>query len=412
MKFTDFVKRLDEKWGVGLLGDHFELKNGINFSADQKGQGILTLDVKNMFGKGTYIDPSGLYRVDIVPNSERILKDGDILFVRSSVKREGVGWASAFQKFNEPVSFCGFLIRARALDGKFDSRFLVYYLRQTMVRDCLISSSGQVAITNISQENLSKLPIPLPPLAEQKRIAGILDAADALRAKRRESLAQLDTLLQSTFIDMFGDPVTNPKGWDTEIFDEWLSSIDSGWSPKCLDRKANEDEWGVLKLSAVTWCEFNENEQKALPADQRPRKEIEIQSGDLLFTRKNTYELVAAVAYVHQTRPKLMLSDLIFRLRIKPDVEVDQMFLWHLLKQPHQRQKIQELAGGAAGSMPNISKTKLKTIHLIKPPITLQRRFAIFVEKVEKQKSRLRVHLAELDTLFAALQSRAFNGEL
>ena len=63
--------------------------------------------------------------------------------------------------------------------------------------------------------------IPLPPLAEQKRIAGILDAADALRAKRREALAQLDTLLQSTFLDMFGDPVTNPMGW--EVAAHWRS---------------------------------------------------------------------------------------------------------------------------------------------------------------------------------------------
>ena len=62
-------------------------------------------------------------------------------------------------------------------------------------------------------KDVARLQIPLPPLAEQKRIAGILDAADALRAKRREALAQLDTLLQSTFLDMFGDPVTNPMGW-------------------------------------------------------------------------------------------------------------------------------------------------------------------------------------------------------
>ena len=66
----------------------------------------------------------------------------------------------------------------------------------------------------ISRRNLSKVEILLPSLAEQKRIAGILDAADALRAKRREALAQLDTLLQSTFLDMFGDPVTNPMGWE------------------------------------------------------------------------------------------------------------------------------------------------------------------------------------------------------
>ena len=65
----------------------------------------------------------------------------------------------------------------------------------------------------VSRKNLSKVEIPLPPLDQQKKVAGILDAADALRAKRREALAQLDTLLQSTFLDMFGDPVTNPMGW-------------------------------------------------------------------------------------------------------------------------------------------------------------------------------------------------------
>ncbi len=251
-----------------------------------------------------------------------------------------------------------------------------------------------------------------PPIAEQKRIAAILDAADALRAKRRRSFAQLDTLLQSTFIDMFGDPVTNPRGWRTEILGNWIDKIESGWSPKCIDRKSLDDEWGVLKLGAVTRCEFNESEQKALPHDLKPRPVIEVHPGDLLFSRKNTYELIAAAAYVHDIRPKLMLSDLIFRLRLKPVAKVDPRFLWQLLIQPRQRNTIQKLAGGAAGSMPNISKAKLKTVRLIKPPLQLQHRFATIVESVGKQKSRLRAHFAELDTLFASLQSRAFNGEL
>ena len=81
------------------------------------------------------------------------------------------------------------------------------------------------------KEHLSpnlELQIPLPPLAEQKRIAGILDAADALRAKRREALAQLDTLLQSTFLDMFGDPVTNPMGWEVRELKETKSRVQIG----------------------------------------------------------------------------------------------------------------------------------------------------------------------------------------
>ena len=89
--------------------------------------------------------------------------------------------------------------------------FLFWWLK---VQEKHIQSKGRGAtFKEVSKKIVEDLQIPLPPLAEQKRIAGILDAADALRTKRREALAQLDTLIQSTFLDMFGDPVTNPMGW-------------------------------------------------------------------------------------------------------------------------------------------------------------------------------------------------------
>ena len=296
------------------------------------------------------------------------------------------------------------------LDHDVADRDYLYWALGSIDYDRLVDRAAKGKTLN--KAKLKILKIPLPPLAEQKRIAAILDAADALRAKRREALAQLDTLLQSTFLDMFGDPVTNPMGWEIEGFDNWLDNIDSGWSPKCLNRKALIGEWGVLKLGAVTWCEFDDSDQKALPPSLAPRPELEVAPGDLLFTRKNTHDLVAAVAYVHKVRPRLMLSDLIFRLRLKSGIEIKPAFLWQLLIQPKQRQVIQKFAGGSAGSMPNISKTKLKTLKLIKPPLDLQHRFAAIVESVEQQKASQRTHLAELDTLFASLQSRAFRGDI
>ena len=296
------------------------------------------------------------------------------------------------------------------LDHDVADRDYLYWALGSIDYDRLVDRAAKGKTLN--KAKLKILKIPLPPLAEQKRIAAILDAADAVRAKRREALAQLDTLLQSTFLDMFGDPVTNPMGWEIEGFDNWLDNIDSGWSPKCLNRKALIGEWGVLKLGAVTWCEFDDSDQKALPPSLAPRPELEVAPGDLLFTRKNTHDLVAAVAYVHKVRPRLMLSDLIFRLRLKSGIEIKPAFLWQLLIQPKQRQVIQKFAGGSAGSMPNISKTKLKTLKLIKPPLDLQHRFAAIVESVEQQKASQRTHLAELDTLFASLQSRAFRGDI
>ena len=290
--------------------------------------------------------------------------------------------------------------------------YLFYFLRTPDTVNLATSRCSGANLPRLGPKQLASFQIPLPPLAEQKRIARILDAADTLRAKRREALAQLDTLLQSTFLDMFGDPVTNSMGWEFEGFDNWLDNIDSGWSPKCLDRKALVREWGVLKLGAVTWCEFDDSAQKALPPSLAPRPELEVAPGDLLFVRKNTHDLVAAVAYVHRVRPRLMLSDLIFRLRLKSGSGIEPTFLWQLLIQPKQRQIVQKFAGGSAGSMPNISKAKLKTLKLIKPSLDLQHQFAAIVESVEHQKASQRAHLAELDTLFASLQSRAFRGDL
>ena len=227
----------------------------------------------------------------------------------------------------------------------------------------------------------------LPPIGEQRRIAAILDKTDDLRINRRNALTKLDSLGQSIFFDMFGDPVRNEKKWRRVALGGLLEAIESGWSPVCLDRPATETEWGVLKLGAVTWCKYDDTEQKALPVGIEPRPELEVKPGDLLFTRKNTYELVAATVYVRETRPNLMLSDLIFRLRLSRDAPVAPDFLHQLLVSPSKRRQIQKLASGSAGSMPNISKERLSAATIELPPIELQRNFARRLSAIERLQS-------------------------
>lgn len=264
----------------------------------------------------------------------------------------------------------------------------------------------------LTKAGASEIVIPLPPLAEQRRIAEVLDRAEALRAKRRAALAQLDSLTQSLFLDLFGDPLTNPKGWPQVEFGELLTNIDSGWSPVCQDRPVMGHEWGVLKLGAITRCEFDPTENKALPAGIEPDRSIEVKSGDLLFARKNTHELVAACVLVRETPPHLMMSDLVFRFRLRPDSKVEPMFLQQLLVYPTKRRDIQKLARGSSGSMPNISKARLQKTLIELPPISLQREFAQRVTAVEELKKAHRASLTEMDALFASLQHRAFRGEL
>ena len=184
-----------ESWEVVKLGDYADFKNGINFSAGDKGAGILTIDVLNMYGEGCSVSLENLYRVNKKIDKSYLLEEDDLLFVRSSLKREGVGWTSLFVPINGPVTFCGFIIRARLKDKTtFSSRFLTNYCRTDMARKSLVSGSGQVAITNINQGILRDLSVPRPSREEQEEIASAIDTIDnkiSLLLRKQETLEEL-----------------------------------------------------------------------------------------------------------------------------------------------------------------------------------------------------------------------------
>lgn len=295
---------------------------------------------------------------------------------------------------------------------RLDRGYLTHFLREPSMIAYAASRSEGANLPRLSPKALAAFEIPLPPLEEQRRIAGVLDAADALRAKRRAALAKLDTLAQSIFIEMFGDPVANPKRWERVRLSAILDKIDSGWSPVCLDSSAAPGEWGVLKLGAVTRCRYDASENKALPEAVAPEESIEVKAGDLLFTRKNTRDLVGACAYVDETRPRLMLSDLIFRFVIKPDAPVSKVYLWQLLCYPSKRRLIQRLAGGAAGSMPNISKGRLLEEMIELPPLEQQVTFDGRLRRLWAGRDQMLLAERKSDSLFASLQHRAFTGQL
>ena len=125
----------------------------------------------------------------------------------------------------------------------------------------------------VSDANVKASKIPLPPLAEQKRIARILDAADAIRAKRREALAQLDTLIQATFLDMFGDPVTNPMGWQVVAFE----SIGKSRLGKMLDKgkEIGDRQYPYLANTNVQWGRFDLTELRTMDFSESDREEFQ-----------------------------------------------------------------------------------------------------------------------------------------
>lgn len=297
--------------------------------------------------------------------------------------------------------------------SRLHDRFLLWFLRQPYIRIAgerrMTGSGGQ---RRVPEAYLANLDIPTPPLEEQKRIAQVLDEVDALRTKRREAIILLNELAQSLFLDMFGDPVVNPMRWNRNPMSSFLERIDSGKSPKCLERPASSEEWGVLKLSSVTQGTYAPGENKALPAGTEIDDKNEVQAGDLLFTRKNTPDLVATSVYVEQTTKKLLIPDLIFRLVNKHDAPVDRVYLHNLIAYPSKRKKLQALASGSSSSMSNISKAKLLNFECEIPPLNLQQKFTSRLKQIQTARAAHQSHLAKLDELFASLQYRAFRGEL
>jgi type I restriction enzyme, S subunit len=287
-----------------------------------------------------------------------------------------------------------------------DARYGYYAARS--LTPLLEHFAPSTTIKIVKKSTFAKLQIPLPPLAEQKRIAGILDAADVLRAKRRESLAQLDTLLQSTFLDMFGDPVTNPMGWDEKAVRDTDSLVQIGPFGSLL-HKEDYVSGGVPLINpkhivdgvVVVGCD------ETVPQDKiEELNNYRLQVNDVIMGRRGKMGRCAVVT--EQTASMLCGTGSLF-IRPNPDV-LTALYLSKVISSESMKAQLERIAWGV--TMANLNRSKIESLSIPVPPLDLQHRFVTIVKSVEKQKARQRAHLAELDTLFASLQQRAFNGEL
>ena len=259
----------------------------------------------------------------------------------------------------------------------------LYYFMEGYIEELRKQAIGGV-IKYIKLSNLTDALIELPSVEEQKSIVEILEKAKRILNKRKDEINALDNLIKARFVEMFGDPIKNPKGWDVVKLSECLERIDNGKSFTC-DSNAREGAFpAILKLSAATYGDYRPYENKALLDEKQFVKSVEVHRGELLFTRKNTPDLVGMAAYVFETPEKLMMPDLIFRL--VTNERMTPIFLWQLINNREFRPVIQGISGGSAKSMSNISKERLKNIEVICPPISEQKKLEGVLEQVDKSK--------------------------
>lgn len=178
-----------------------------------------------------------------------------------------------------------------------------------------------------------------------------------------------------------------PPEWDVAKLRRLLTALDQGWSPTAEDRQVGEREWGVLKLSAISHGSFLPSEHKALPPDEAPDPSIEVRPGDVLLTRANTPKLVGDACFVGRTRPGLMFSDLIYRLRFNDSV--DPRFVTYWLVSAPGRHQIEVDARGSSQSMVKVSQSHIRAWRVPVPGVVLQRQIADFLDRETAKIDRL-----------------------
>ncbi len=262
---------------------------------------------------------------------------------------------------------------------------------------------------SISLERLGTLEIPLPPLSEQLRVAETLDLAEALRAKRRAALAQLDTLTQSIFLDMFGDPATNPKGWPTQSVGSVASRFSDGpFGSNLKTEHYTESGIRVIRLQNIGVGAFIGDDKAFVSAAHFARlQKHECRPGDVLVATMGDPNLRACIQ-PDWLPCALNKADCV---QLRPDQKVaNAAYLSGLINQPTTELMAQELMRGQ--TRVRISMGRLRGLKIPVPPLSLQHEFAARLTSVERLRNREEAALAELDALFASLQHRAFNGEL
>lgn len=333
-------------------------------------------------------------------NEKFIVKSGDILLTLSGSFRI-TEWQGENALLNQRILK---LTPSKNINPK----FFLYYLRTQLSK---IEQLGRYAlVNNVSVSDIRKIAIPLPPLPEQKRIAAILDAADALRTQRRQSIAELDLLLQSTFLEMFGDPVDNPKGWKNQTLNDILSvkSINGAYYPK---EYYSENGTLMVHMSDAFYGTADTRNMKRVNVSENDIKKYGLCSTDLLISRRSlNYEGSAKPCFIPKINESIIFESSLIRLR--PDLKkVYTEYLFYYLANDRAREKhVFPLV--TKSTISGISQSNLMKVKVIVPPLELQKKFVEIAEAIEAQKTRLQAHLTELDTLFASLQQRAFNGEL
>lgn len=281
----------------------------------------------------------------------------------------------------------------------------VYFFCKTL-KATLEKIAPKTTVAIVNKTKFSEIKIPLPPLETQKKIAAVLEKAEQLRKDCQQMEQELNSLTQSVFIYMFGDPVTNPKGWDIGSIGDLVTSANYGTSEKASVEKSG---YPVLRMNNITYeGEWDLSSLKYIELPENNKDKFLVKKGDLLFNRTNSKELVGKTAVYREDKPMAYAGYLV---RARCNERANSEYISAFLNSNYGKTILKNMCKSIVG-MANINAKEFQKIKILIPPVELQNEFSNRIFNIRCIVKQTVEQENELNLNFNSLMQRAFKGEL
>lgn len=371
------------------LGKHIDILSGCAFpsSGFNRNNGVPLIRIRDILSGKTETYYEGSYDL------KYLIKKGDLLVgMDGDFNREY--WKGTDALLNQRV--CKITPNPETLD----KNFLYHFLQKEL--DKIHATTDVVTVKHLSVKKIQDIKIRLPSLKEQKRIAAILDKADAIRQKREQAIKLADDFLRAKFLEMFGTPANNihrfPKGTIRDLVD----SVNYGTSAKA---SIDSGEYPILRMGNITYQgRWDFTDLKYLDLSVKEKDKYLVKEGDLLFNRTNSKELVGKTAVYEEDRPMAFAGYLI---RVRPNSIGNNYYISGYLNSIRGKITLMNMCKSIVG-MANINAQELQNIEILIPPKHLQDEYEIIYKKIKKGLSIYDKSAMQLQLLASNLSNKYF----
>ncbi|ENM3962327.1 restriction endonuclease subunit S [Vibrio cholerae] len=396
-------------WEKRKLSEVASLVRGVTFSkaegVDRPGNGRVPVIRAGSIQKTLLVNDGQIWVPQEKVKPHQLIKENDILMCTSSGSSDLVG-KCAKSDADYDVSFGAFCAGIRPDLAKVSPSYLYHFLCSPTFKNWTKNSSG-ANIKNIRASELAEFEIPLPPFDEQKRIAEILDKADAIRQKRKQAIALADEFLRSVFLEMFGDPVTNPKGWEEPILSD-IADVRSGVTKGKKLKEGTGITLPYMRVANVQDGYLDLSSIQTITVSEKDAEKCKLLRGDILLTEGGDPDKLGRGHVWNGEIDNCIHQNHIFSVRVKDEDYVRPAFLSAVIGSQRGKRYFLKVGKQTTG-IATINKTVLSEFCPIVPPLELQDSYLKIASRIKRMQTRKHYHEV---TLFPSLSQKAFSGQL